>query len=145
MSPLLIRLMNPMMAFMIRRNIGALGQAMMIITHTGRKSGRQYSTPIGYLRDGDSVLGFNVGGGSQWYKNLKQNPVVTLTIQGQSGRYRARYITDTDEIARVLALYQRGVPKGQYERFFGVPVDMPAEQAARSPQLRAVFVRFQPE
>lgn len=44
-------------AFLLRRNwMGPMSDEIMVITTTGRKSGRSYTTPIGYLRDGASVI-----------------------------------------------------------------------------------------
>jgi deazaflavin-dependent oxidoreductase (nitroreductase family) len=143
MPALMMRLMNPVLSFLIRNNIGPLSKELMIITHTGRKTGRQYSTPIGYARDGDSIVAFNIGGGSQWYKNIQQKPAVTLTIKGRPVRARAELIQDPDEVARVLDIYKREQPS-RFEQFFGVPATMPSGEAARSPKLRSKYVRFYP-
>ncbi|MBI5668503.1 MAG: nitroreductase family deazaflavin-dependent oxidoreductase [Chloroflexi bacterium] len=141
--PAIMRAANPIIGFLVRRNIGPLSKELMIITHTGRKSGRQYSTPIGYVREGDSILAFTLGGTSQWYKNIQQNPEVTLTIQGKPIPAHAEPINDVDEVAQVLDIYKREQPK-RYEQFFGVPLGMPSAEAARSPNLRARYVRFRP-
>ena len=38
--------------WMLRRGLmGSMSDQIMVITVTGRKSGRRYSTPIGFLRD----------------------------------------------------------------------------------------------
>lgn len=140
---LLFKLMNPVMAFMVRHNIGSLSSELMIITHTGRKSGRQYSTPIGYTYDGDTLLGFTISGRSQWYLNVQQNPQVVLTIKGQPVKARTELVNDLDEVAKLLDIYKH-VQSKRYEQFFGVPFEMPAEVAARSPNLRAKYVRFHP-
>jgi hypothetical protein len=47
--------------------MGSLSNEIMVITVNGRKSGRQYSTPIGYLRDGEAIIALSRG--SNWLKN----------------------------------------------------------------------------
>jgi deazaflavin-dependent oxidoreductase (nitroreductase family) len=128
--------------FLLRRNwMGPAGNFLMVITTTGRKSGRQFSVPIGYLRDGETVVAFNLGGGSNWYKNMLHTPRVTLTIKGTAGDYHGAPVQDNAEIVRILDLYKREA-RNVFERFFGVSPDQPTEEIAKSPDLRVVFVRF---
>ncbi|MDZ4766796.1 MAG: nitroreductase family deazaflavin-dependent oxidoreductase [Chloroflexota bacterium] len=141
--PAMFKLMNPIIRFLVRNNIGPMSNALMVITHTGRKSGKAYSIPIGYVRDGDTILAVTLGGRSQWYQNVQQHPEAMLTIKGKPIRARAVLVNDVDEVARVLDIYKREQAQ-RYERFFGVPLTMSADEAARSPQLRAKYVRFHP-
>ncbi len=129
--------------FLLRRNwMGSAGNFIMVITTTGRKSGKAISTPIGYQWDGETVIGFNVGGISNWYKNVAQNPLVTLEIKKQSYRMRAAYVTDADEIARILELYKQKQPT-MLPRFFGITADATGEELLKAAE-RIKFVRFQP-
>ena len=55
-SPL-TRWMLGLQVAMLRRNwMGGMGNFVMVITTTGRRSGRPIATPIGYVRDNDSYL-----------------------------------------------------------------------------------------
>ncbi len=129
--------------FLLRRNwIGPMSKVLMVITTTGRKSGKPFSTPIGYLRDGDSVLAFNLGGRSNWYKNVLQNPEVTLVIQGKTQRMRGAAVSDTAEIARVIDLYCQTQPD-IVKRFWGFdPTAGQTERIRGAEHIR--FVRFTP-
>ena len=49
--------------------MGSLADEIEVITVTGRKTGRQYSTPIGYLRDAETIIALSRG--SNWYKNAE--------------------------------------------------------------------------
>lgn len=65
----------------------AIGR-IMLITHTGRHSGREYQTPVNYSRIDDQVYclaGF--GRASDWYRNLKAHPQVKLRLP--DGVYQA--------------------------------------------------------
>ena len=129
--------------FLLRRNwMGPAGNFIMIITTTGRKSGKRFTTPIGYLRDGDTVLSFNVGGGSNWYKNVAQNPLVTLEIKKKTYQMRAAYVMDTQEIRQILELYKRE-QASMLPRFFGIPADASGDDLMKAAD-KAKFVRFQP-
>ena len=129
--------------FLLRRNwMGPAGNIIMVITTTGRKSGKKFTTPIGYQRDGDTVLAFNVGGISNWYKNVAQNPLVTLEIKKKSYQMRAAYITDTDEIRKVLEFYKREQPT-MLPRFFDIPSDASGDALMKAAE-KVKFVRFYP-
>lgn len=129
--------------FLLRRNwMGSAGNIIMVITTTGRKSGKPISTPVGYQRDGNTVVAFNVGGISNWYKNLAQNPQVTLEIKKQTYQMRAIYVTNADEINQIFELYKREQPT-MLTRFFGLPANPNANDLTEA-ATRIKFVRFHP-
>ncbi|TDV40655.1 nitroreductase/quinone reductase family protein [Actinophytocola oryzae] len=42
-----------------------------IVTYTGRRSGRSFSTPVGYRRDGDTVMiGVSIPDKKNWWRNF---------------------------------------------------------------------------
>ncbi len=127
--------------FMLRNNMmGSAGDMILIITTKGRKTGKEYSTPIGYVRDGETIYALNNGGVSNWYKNALQNPEVILEIKGQRYHAVAQPVNDALERQRIFDLYkqQRG---GAFPRFFGVAVDAPEAELEQALASR-VFVRF---
>ncbi|MBA3868404.1 MAG: nitroreductase family deazaflavin-dependent oxidoreductase [Anaerolineae bacterium] len=127
--------------FLLRRNwMGPAGNIIMIITTIGRKSGKAFTTPIGYQWDGDTVLTFNVGRTSNWYKNLAQNPLVTLEIKKKTYKMRAAYVTDTQEIRQILELY-KCEQTSALPRFFGVPADSSGDDLMKAAD-KVGFVRF---
>ena len=126
---------------LLRHNLlGALGDEIMAITVTGRKSGKQYSTPIGYLRDGESIIALTMGGASNWYKNVLATGRATLEIKGQPMAVKAGPITDQADRERIFELYQRE-RRRNFRRLFGVPCDSSVEDLAQALATR-VFVRF---
>jgi deazaflavin-dependent oxidoreductase (nitroreductase family) len=85
---------------------------MLLLTTTGRKSGRARTTPLGYLPDGDRmVLVASYGGDDrhpQWYRNLQANPEATVQVGAQARRVRAATATAEEKAElwpRVVALY----------------------------------------
>jgi deazaflavin-dependent oxidoreductase (nitroreductase family) len=54
---------------------------IMVITHTGRKSGLRRQTPVNYaILDGDIYCTAGYGSGSDWYRNMLANPNVEVWL-----------------------------------------------------------------
>jgi hypothetical protein len=50
-------LYNPIVAAILRSPPHALtSNSVVLLTYRGRRSGRAFATPIGYVRDGDDLL-----------------------------------------------------------------------------------------
>ena len=55
----------------------------MVISHTGRRSGRVHRTPLNFaMVDGDLYCTAGFGPGSDWYRNLLVNPMVEVWLPG---------------------------------------------------------------
>src|SRR3954454_22087513 len=70
----------------------------LLLKHVGRKSGKQFETPLLYLEDGgDLVVVASQGGlprNPQWYANLAAHPDTTVSLPGERDRpVRARTAT----------------------------------------------------
>ena len=61
---------------------------MMLLTTTGRRSGRRHTIPLLYLSDGDSVIVVASWGGRDypphWYLNVMADPNVSVQINGET-------------------------------------------------------------
>ncbi|WP_457143570.1 nitroreductase family deazaflavin-dependent oxidoreductase [Mycobacterium sp. URHB0021] len=86
-----------------RRTDGRLGAKLLwlpaaLITTTGRKTGRQRTTPTLYLREaGRVILPASFGGRTSnpgWYRNLKEDPNVHIQIRDEHLDLVARDATD---------------------------------------------------
>jgi deazaflavin-dependent oxidoreductase (nitroreductase family) len=70
------------------------GATILILTTTGRRTGKQHSTPLIYRPYGDSYLVVASRGGAPtppaWYLNLQANPQVQVQIKGERFAARAR-------------------------------------------------------
>jgi len=89
------------------------GVPMLLMTHTGARSGRTYVTPLLYFSDGPDgdvvVIASNYGRARHpgWLANVRANPDVELRARGRGGRYRARVVTDDAERERLFGLAKR--------------------------------------
>jgi hypothetical protein len=88
---------------------GVLSGSIMLITFTGRKSGKKFTTPVRYVQVGDTVRCFTAAE-NQWWRNLRNGAPVSLLIKGQSGDYQAQAIFDNpavikDRLVAYLAMF----------------------------------------
>jgi deazaflavin-dependent oxidoreductase (nitroreductase family) len=87
------------------------GTHTLILTTTGRKSGRKISTPLIYGRHGDDFLVVASKGGADqppaWYLNLQANPDVE--VQVLADRFPARARTATAEEKPALWRQMAGI------------------------------------
>jgi deazaflavin-dependent oxidoreductase (nitroreductase family) len=70
------------------------GVPTALLTHRGRRSGREFTTPLLFMPDGDRVVVVGSQGGlpdhPQWYRNVVADPEVVIQVRGEVRRYRAR-------------------------------------------------------
>ena len=88
---------------------GFAGAPMILITHTGAKSGKEYTSPLVYSLDGDKPVIIASKGGApddpQWFRNLVANPAVTVEIgtEKYQGRARVAEGAERDRLFRAQA------------------------------------------
>lgn len=101
-------IVNKAMKFVLRSPMhGMVSKAILLITFTGRKSGKAYTTPVSYSQNGDQIYIFTH---ATWWKNLCSGAPVTLRVRGQELRGLAEPIQDKQVIAAGLAEHLRKVP-----------------------------------
>jgi deazaflavin-dependent oxidoreductase (nitroreductase family) len=98
---------------------GMVSKSVLLITFTGRKSGKTYTTPVDYSQDGDQVYIFTHAG---WWKNLRGGAPVTLRIRGRDLQGLAEpFAEDKGAVAAGLSQHLRKVPGDA--RYYGVTFD----------------------
>jgi len=86
---------NRLMSNLLRSPLHRLAsRSVMLITFTGRKSGKSYTTPISYAREGDTVTAFT---GAKWSRNLAGGAAVTLNIKNKIYQGQADVIDEDKE------------------------------------------------
>lgn len=79
------------------------GTVTLLLTTTGRKSGKERTTPLIYQPDGDAYLIVASKGGADepplWYRNLEADPVVKVQVKGDKFTARARTATAEEKPA----------------------------------------------
>jgi deazaflavin-dependent oxidoreductase (nitroreductase family) len=90
-----------------------VGQPVLLVKHTGAKSGEPRETPLVYALDGDNIILIASKGGMPknpaWYHNLMAHPECDVIAKNRSGRYRVTEATgaERDRLwALALDVYQ---------------------------------------
>lgn len=122
--------------------LGSMSNYVMTITVKGRKSGKEYSTPVGYLSDGDHIIALNPHGRSNWYKNVLVNPEVKVNIKGDQMTMRGRRVTSEDEKKHIFDLYLANY-RGDFTRIFDIERDASDAEQANAINTRE-FIVFEP-
>lgn len=96
------------------------GAPMVLLTHTGRKTGEKRTNPLVYMADGDRYLIFASKGGypshPDWFLNLKANPNATVEIGAEKFDVVAEEVTG-EERDRLWARNVAARPAfGEYEK-----------------------------
>jgi deazaflavin-dependent oxidoreductase (nitroreductase family) len=118
--------MNHFMVFMWKLGLGrminlwpAVSGRILVIRHRGRRTGREYLTPVNYAPvDGEIYCAAGFGSGTDWYRNILANPVVELWLP--SGRRRARACDVSDSPCRVRLLREIVIASGIAGPLLGV-------------------------
>lgn len=92
--------MSPVMRFFLAGRLQMLmSRNLLLLSFTGRATGRSYLTPVSYVRDGGALL---IPGGGKWWKNLGAGPV-SVRLQGEWRDVRAEVISDRQAMAETFA------------------------------------------
>ena len=111
--------MNPIMKRIVRGGGGKMGDAIMLITFKGRKSGKTFTTPLGYTSEGDTVTCFT---DSSWWKNLEGSAPVKVTIKGKEMEGIATPVSDKEQVlGYVRDRLQDGGPQAVRQMALSLP------------------------
>ncbi len=92
------------------------------ITVTGRKSGREFSTPVWFVREGRIIFLMPVSGSkNQWYKNVLKSKRMKISSGKVSLELPAKLINDSKRVVSIADKFRKkhGVAdvKRYYSRF----------------------------
>jgi deazaflavin-dependent oxidoreductase (nitroreductase family) len=96
---------------------------LLLLHHTGAKSGVERVNPLAYQRNGDSLAVFASKGGAptnpDWFHNLVANPDASIEIGTESYPVTARVATD-EERDRIWTAQKEAFPNfAEYEQSAG--------------------------
>jgi deazaflavin-dependent oxidoreductase (nitroreductase family) len=81
---------------------GLVSQRVMLFTVSGRKSGRLYTTPVNYFREGDTITVVSRVHRT-WWRNLRGGAAVAMRVRGKDLKGLAEVVVDDKEaVARAL-------------------------------------------
>ncbi len=100
-----------------------LSGRLMLLSYSGRKTGKAYRQPVSYVQQGDMLL---TPGGGNWKWNMRDGQPVKIRLRGHDVLARPELVRDLDEIEQLLGIMAAayptvgafvGVPKGPDGRF----------------------------
>ena len=96
------------------------GSPILLLTTTGRRTGRPRTWPLTYLPEGERLIVIASNGGQPnhpaWYLNLRANPHVTVQL-GEPTRAMIAQRTEGDERARLWSRVVEEYPAyAEYQR-----------------------------
>jgi deazaflavin-dependent oxidoreductase (nitroreductase family) len=114
------RLYNPIVVSLLRSPLhGVMSKSVMLLTYRGRRSAREFTTPVSYVRDGDNLLVVGSRDHS-WWRNLRGGAPVLARVRGRSLEGIAEAFEGEGAEDGLLAVL-RAVPA--YRRYWGVELD----------------------
>jgi hypothetical protein len=143
------RLLNHAVAALLRSPLhGLISRGLMLITFTGRKSGRSYTTPVTYSQQGEQIVFHST---QRWWKNLEGGARVTLRLRG---RDRVGYALPTHDVPTIIAALRAFLERKGHNRAGMIdlsltepgrpPTDAELEAAARQRVLVMVTLDQEP-
>ncbi len=103
----LLQIVNPFVIWLLRSQFhGLVSGSLMLVTYTGRRSMRRYTTPVQYYREGAGdewvLLVFSFRH-RVWWRSLRGDRLVTALVRGEDMELTGEVIeTDDDAIAEAL-------------------------------------------
>jgi deazaflavin-dependent oxidoreductase (nitroreductase family) len=127
-----------------------LGNRFLMLTHTGRKSGQPRRTVIEVVQHDKQTGTYYVVSGwgkkSDWYRNIRKTPAVTVQVGGRAFQSQTEFIP-LEKAVGVLETYARDHPTAFRELsslFFGERLQ-PGSEAPRRLAEKMPMVAFHPE
>jgi hypothetical protein len=135
---------NPIVIWLLKSPLhGMVSKNLMLVTVTGRKSGKTFSTPTNYLRDGN-LLWVVSWRERSWWRNLRGGASVKVLLAGRSLDGRGLLIEEEKAVAKSLFEYYQKTPQtAKYVNIgldaSGMPVFADCEHAA----LKMVMIQIE--
>ncbi len=102
---------NDFMSAVLRSPLhGMLSNGMMLITITGRKTGRQYTTPVGYYEEG-GYLWVLTSRERTWWRNLQGGATVDLLLKRRLVKGFAETELHEESVKKHMCEYIQHVPQ----------------------------------
>jgi deazaflavin-dependent oxidoreductase (nitroreductase family) len=85
---------NPIVKLLLRSPLhNIVGSSFLLITFTGRKSGKVYTVPVQYVTSGNNLLIVSACSHT-WWKNLRGGVAVSIRRNGRNAKATAQVLED---------------------------------------------------
>ena len=123
LESLLYATLNPLMSALLRSPMHGIASAnLCIFSYRGRRTGKSYSTPLSFMREG-SLVRLLSSHNTRWWNNFLDGPVdVEIEIARKTFRGKARTVVeDGDAFRDGVRAFLTAVPRDA--RVYGIKLD----------------------
>jgi hypothetical protein len=101
------------------------------ISVIGRKSGRKISIPVWFVLEGEKLDLLPVAGsGTQWYRNVLENPTIGIDARGAEAEFRAVPVKAANAVKAVVEKFREKYGASDVKKYysgFDVAVSVPLD------------------
>ncbi|MFC4122295.1 nitroreductase family deazaflavin-dependent oxidoreductase [Nonomuraea zeae] len=95
------------------------GSPLVLLTTTGAKSGRQITSPVMYVADGDRYVIIASNGGADtnpaWYHNLRATPAATAEVGSEKFEVQAVFVEGEERDRLYARMVAQAAQFAEYE------------------------------
>jgi hypothetical protein len=135
---------NDFVKFFLRTPLYVVMGNTMLITVTGCKTGKKYSTPVGFYRQGD-CLWVLTNRERTWWRNVKNGATVTLLLKGRTVPAFAEAEMDENAVESRMLDYIQQIPLAAKSLGIRVENKIPNREDVTRVSKNRLFVKVHPE
>ena len=114
----LMKIGNTLIGWLLHSPLhGLMSRTTMLISFTGRRSGKRYTTPVGYTQTGNLIRTTSQRN-RVWWRNFEGSAPVKLTLRGKNRSGTATALTEESAVADGLTAFLTSNP--QMAKYFKV-------------------------
>jgi hypothetical protein len=85
----------------------------------GRKSGGDIPRPVWFVHEGNTLYLLPVqGSDTNWYKNLRANPTLKISVNGVEASAEGKPITDSNRVDDIVRKFKSKYGEGDVKRYY---------------------------
>jgi hypothetical protein len=89
------------------------------ISVIGRKSGERISIPVWFVLEGKKLHLLPVAGSeSQWYKNVRKNPSISIDARGVEAEFQAAPVTGAKAVKSVVEQFREKYGASDVKKYY---------------------------
>ena len=140
------RVFNPVMKVLLRSPMHSIASGSLALLHfRGRKSGRQFVTPLSYVRENGTVCLMSAHG-TRWWMNLREEGTpVSIEIARETFTGKARlWEGDSEQLRDHVRRFLSALPRDA--KIYGIKLDesrRPVEASLAKAARELVFVEVE--
>jgi hypothetical protein len=113
----LLRVVNPTLRFALRTPLGGVLKQFMVVSFTGRKTGRRFAIPVSaHHLDGDLYVILE----AKWKHNFRDGAPAEVTHGGKTTAMHGQLITDPTAVADIVHRVATGYGAKKAQQLMGM-------------------------